>query len=118
MEDKGTGRLDRIKLWKNTHYKDTKGWIHPVAEEKYKEMVDIQTTQQAHVVGEENTTQRENAKLCQVVHNLQSQNERILALLKEIIPGATTRIDSPRVPTTPHSSSSPSSPDHESLDDH
>ncbi|CAA2994080.1 Hypothetical predicted protein [Olea europaea subsp. europaea] len=60
------------------------------------------------------TTQRENAKLCQVVHNLQTQNERILALLEEIMPGATARIDKPRVPTTPHS---PSSPDHESYDD-
>ncbi|CAA2955911.1 Hypothetical predicted protein [Olea europaea subsp. europaea] len=107
-------------------------------------MVDIQTTQQAHAVGEEcesqrvqlttndiathilgatscyykglgkgpkiphaisrtDTNQRENAELCQVVHNLQSQNERILALLEEIMPGATARIGSPRVPTTPHS---------------
>ncbi|XP_022882516.1 uncharacterized protein LOC111399443 isoform X1 [Olea europaea var. sylvestris] len=45
MGDNVTGRPDRIQLWKNTHYKDTKGWIHPMAEEKYKEMVDIQTTQ-------------------------------------------------------------------------
>ncbi|CAA3026144.1 Hypothetical predicted protein [Olea europaea subsp. europaea] len=64
------------------------------------------------------TTQRENVELRQVVHNLQSKNERILALLEESMPGATARIGSPRVPTTPHSSSSPSSPDHKSHDDH
>ncbi|CAI9769615.1 unnamed protein product [Fraxinus pennsylvanica] len=33
--DQPTRRLDKIQLWKNAHYKDTKGWIHPVAEEKY-----------------------------------------------------------------------------------
>ncbi|CAA3022594.1 Hypothetical predicted protein, partial [Olea europaea subsp. europaea] len=97
------------------------------------EMIDMQTTQEAHVEGEEsesrgvqlttneiasqvldttscyyrglgrglkfphatsraNTIQRENAELRQVVHNLQSQNERTLALLEEIMPGATAGI--------------------------
>ncbi|CAA2983139.1 Hypothetical predicted protein [Olea europaea subsp. europaea] len=55
--DNETGRPDKIQLWKNTHYKDTKGWIHPVVEEKHKEMVDIQTTQHAHIVGEESEIQ-------------------------------------------------------------
>ncbi|CAA2958651.1 Hypothetical predicted protein [Olea europaea subsp. europaea] len=118
-------------------------------------MIVMQTTQEAHVEGEESesqgvqltaneivthvlgttscyyrgldrgpkvpratsrasTTQRENAELRQVVHNLQSQNERILTLLEEMIPGATARIGSPRVPTTQPSPS----PDHEAHDDH
>ncbi|CAA2967201.1 uncharacterized protein LOC111397694 [Olea europaea var. sylvestris] len=91
----------------------------PIYDKVKKEMVDIQTTQRAHVVGEESEsqgvqliandiaaqvlgttscyyrglgkgpkipratsradmTQRENAKLRQVVHNLQSQNEHVL----------------------------------------
>ncbi|CAA3011846.1 Hypothetical predicted protein [Olea europaea subsp. europaea] len=61
-----------------------------------------------------NTTQRENAKLRQVVQNLQSHNERILPLLEEIIPGAIARIGSPKVPTTQPSPS----PDQKAHDDH
>ncbi|CAA2994584.1 Hypothetical predicted protein [Olea europaea subsp. europaea] len=113
----------------------------PIYDKVEKEMIDMQTTQEAHIEGEENesqgvqltvneivtrvlgttscnyrdlergpkvsraisranTTQRDNTKLRQVVHNLQSQNEPILISLEEIMPSANARIGSPRVPTT------------------
>ncbi|CAA3002933.1 Hypothetical predicted protein [Olea europaea subsp. europaea] len=97
MEDNGTGRPNRIQLWKNTHYKDNK-----VGDDRHANHTRGTCRGRGkglgrglkfpHATSRANTIQRENAELHQVVHNLQSQNERTLALLEEIMPGATAGI--------------------------